>query len=190
MRTHTGRLRARRHRSFGVSAVEFALVAPVFFASLFGAIDGGLLLFSANAINHSVGLGVITVAQEGNTATTDTDAILAIRTQGFGAAGFAKVDEIDIFKTTVNPSTGSVSQDMTPNCTGGVACLNRYNLSGALLNPAAGGAPPWDPTTRQTSLSSLANVGITIRSHYNYLAFSAAQMTLNFTRYFQLEPQS
>jgi Flp pilus assembly protein TadG len=179
------RLRSRRRRSVGASAVEFALVAPIFFGALFGTLDGGLLLFSANAIEHSVGIGLITVAQEGTTTTADTDAVAAIKAEGFGTSGFAKVDEVDIFLVSVDPTTGAVTAD-TNSCSGS-PCLNRYTINGGAVT---GYTNNWPASSRNTSSTSLNNVGITMKCHYNYLAFNSSSVTLNITRYFRLEPTS
>jgi Flp pilus assembly protein TadG len=183
--------------------VEFALVAPVFFAALLGALDGGLLMFSAGAVNHATGIGMITVAQEGTTANADTAALTAMMAGGAAAIGFAKVDEVDIYLIHVDPTTGAVTQD-TNSC--GVACVDRYGWNGAattILNPATGSAgcldipansltciPPWPPGARDTSFANVTNIGITVKCHYSYLAFTAAQLNITQTRYFRLEPTS
>src|SRR5665213_1526837 len=124
------RSRPRRRLSRGVTMVEFALVAPVFFAALFGALDGGLLMFSSGAVNHATGIAMITVAQEGttatNTGTADTDAIKAMMSIGVASTGFAKLDEVDIYLIHVDPTTGAVTQD-TNSC--GVACVDRYGYT-------------------------------------------------------------
>jgi hypothetical protein len=167
--------------------VEFALVAPVFFAAVFGSLDGGLLLFSANAVNHATGLGMIVVAQEGTLGSADTDAVSAITSGGFSSTGFAKLDEVDIYLIHVDPTTGNVSQD-TNSC-GGAACVNRYNASGALL-PIGTSPAPWPPGSRHTNSGSLTNIGITVKCHYTYLAFNSATLNVSQTRYFRLEPTS
>ena len=168
-----------------MTIVEFALVAPVFFAALFGALDGGLLLYSANAVNHATGLGMIVLAQEGNSAGADSLAVTAVTSGGFSSTGFAHLDEIDIFPAKVDAVTGAVSQDMSASCAGSV-CLNRYNADGT----AIGGVVPWPPGSRNTASSSLTNIGITLKTHYNYLAFNGASMSITQTRYFRVEPQS
>ena len=176
--------RPRRRMSRGATIVEFALVAPVFFGALFGSLDGGVLLYSANAINHATGLGMIVLAQEGNAGATDTDAVAAITAGGFSSTGFAKLDEIDIFLIHVDPTTGAVTQD-TNSCAGS-PCVNRYDSKGN----AIGGTVPWPPSQRSTAAVSLTNIGLTIKTHYNYLAFSSATLNMNSTRYFRVEPQS
>src|SRR5665213_3696456 len=120
------RSRPRRRLSRGVTMVEFALVAPVFFAALFGALDGGLLMFSSGAVNHATGIAMITVAQEGTSATADTDAIKAMMSSGVASTGFAKLDEVDIYLIHIDPTTGLVTQD-TNSC--GVACVDRYGYT-------------------------------------------------------------
>lgn len=191
MRTHF-RPHSRRRRSRGVTAVEFALVAPLFFGALFGGIDGGLLLFSANAANHATGIGMITLAQEGNALNADTDAIVAMEGNGFASTGFAVVDEVDIYLVHIDTLTGVVTQD-TNSCVvpaAGSPCVNRYSVDritgvGAPIGPVA-----WPPGSRSTSASSLTNVGITLKCHYSYLAFNSSRLNLTFTRYFPVEPQS
>ena len=172
--------------------VEFALVAPVFFAALFGALDGGLLMFSSGAVNHATGIAMITVAQEGTSATADTDAIKAMMSIGVASTGFAKLDEVDIYLIHVDPTTGLVTQD-TNSC--GVACVDRYGYTAStntvtVLNPVGGGGPPWPPGARNTSFANVTNIGITVKCHYSYLAFTAAQLNITQTRYFRLEPTS
>jgi Flp pilus assembly protein TadG len=164
--------------------VEFALVAPVFFAALFGALDGGLLLYSANAVNHATGLGMIEVAQDGKAASADTAAVTAITSGGFGSTGFAKLDEVDIYLIHVDPATGTVTQD-TNSC-GGSACANRYDANGTPI----GGTVPWPPGNRSTASANLTNIGITVKCHYNYFAFNSARLNITQTRYFRLEPTS
>ena len=181
--------------------VEFALVAPVFFVALFGALDGGLLMFSAGAVNHATGTGMITVAQEGTTTSADADALTAMMAGGVAALGFAKLDEVDVYLIHIDPTTGAVTQDAN-SC--GVACLDRYGWNGAaatVLNPVTGSVgclasnvltcvPPWPPGSRNTGSGNLTNIGITVKCHYNYLAFNSTQLNIAQTRYFRLEPTS
>ncbi len=182
--------------------VEFALVAPVFFAALFGALDGGLLMFSAGAANHATGLGMITIAQEGTQNSADNDGVSAVMAGGIAAIGFAKLDEVDVYLVHLDPSTGAVTQDS--NGCGGAACLDRYGWNGTaatVLNPATGSAgclasaystcvPPWAPGSRSTASGDLTNIGITVKSHYNYFAFTSTRLNMTQTCYFRLEPTS
>jgi Flp pilus assembly protein TadG len=175
--------------------VEFALVAPVFFAALFGALDGGLLMFSAGAVNHATGTAMISVAQDGKSASADTAAVQAMMAGGAAAIGFAKLDEVDIYLIHIDPTTGAVTQDTSTSCNG-VACVDRYSYTASnntvnLLNPLSpGGGAPWPPGNRDTAAETVTNIGITVKCHYNYLAFSSAQLSITQTRYFRLEPTS
>jgi Flp pilus assembly protein TadG len=164
--------------------VEFAVVAPLFFMALFGSVDGGLLMFSAGAVNHAAGLGMIEVAQDGTLSNADTLAVAAVTSGGFSSTGFAKIDEIDIYLVHVDAVTGAVTKD-TNSC-GGSACVNRYNAAGGVI----GGSTPWPPGARSTQSRALTNVGITVVCHYNFMAFNTATIHLDQTRYFRLEPQS
>jgi Flp pilus assembly protein TadG len=170
--------------------VEFAVVAPLFFMALFGSVDGGLLMFSAGAINHSAGLGMIELAQDGNSTTADAYAVGMVVSgsqtsfvANFSSTGFAKIDEVDIYLTHVDPVTGAVTQD-TNSC-GGAACVNRYNAAGGAL-----GTNPWSSALRSTQSGALTTAGITVKCHYSFMAFNTATINLSQTRYFRLEPQS
>jgi hypothetical protein len=181
--------------------IEFALVAPLLFAALFGSLDGGLLMFSSAAVNHATGVGMITVAQEGTSPSADKDAITTMLSGGIASTGFAKLDEVDIYLIHIDPTSGVVTQD-TNSC--GVACVDRYGWNGAattILNPATGSSgclaanyatciPPWPPGARNTASGNLTNIGLTVKSHYSYLAFSSSQVSITQTRYFRLEPTS
>src|SRR5450759_1507165 len=89
--------RSSRRLSRGVTMVEFALVAPLLFAALFGALDGGLLMFSSSAVNHAAGEGMITVAQDGTLNPADNDAVTTMLSGGIASTGFAQLDEVDIY---------------------------------------------------------------------------------------------
>src|SRR5438105_14125861 len=58
--------RRRRSRCAGQNLVEFALLAPLFFFVVFAAVNGGLLLYSKNAVDHAADVGMVTLAAEGN----------------------------------------------------------------------------------------------------------------------------
>jgi Flp pilus assembly protein TadG len=167
--------------------VEFALVAPVFFAALFGALDGGLLMFSAGAVNHAAGEGMITIAQEGTSSTADTAAVTAMMSGGIAATGFATLDEVDIYLIHIDPTSGVVTQD-TNSC-GGLACVDRYGWD-ASSNTVTVINAPWLPGARNTASASLTNIGLTVKCHYSYLAFTSSQLSITQTRYFRLEPTS
>ncbi len=55
--------------------VEFALVAPVFFFTIFAMIDGGFLLFSINAVDQATTVGSNSIAGLGKVSTADTTAL-------------------------------------------------------------------------------------------------------------------
>jgi Flp pilus assembly protein TadG len=166
-----------------VTAVEFALVTPVFLAALFGSLDGGLLLYSANAVNHATGLGMIVLAQDGSKNTADTEAVAAVKSGGFTSTGFAQLDEVDIFMVHVDPVTGAITQDA--NSCSGNPCYNRYLGNGTPIGSVA-----WPPGARSTASANLTDFGITVRTHYNYLAFNSATLNIADTRYLRVEPQS
>jgi Flp pilus assembly protein TadG len=76
--------RSRAARQRGATAVEFALVLPVFVAVLFGAIDGGRLVVSQCMLNYAVIAGA-RLASVSSTAAT-TNPLLTVQTAVVAAA--------------------------------------------------------------------------------------------------------
>ncbi|HEY0563823.1 MAG TPA: TadE family protein [Methylophilus sp.] len=62
------------HKQQGVAAVEFALIASVFFAILFGALEMGRVMFYLNTAAEATRLGarVAVVCDQNDSAVTDT----------------------------------------------------------------------------------------------------------------------
>lgn len=178
--------------------VEFALVAPVFFFVLLASIDAGLVMFVENAASQSAAAGMIRLANEGDSASADTSAIGDVMSTGIGTTNIGKVDEIDIFHVFVcdpaaapnwtfeNPAAFCAGQPAGTIITDTVN-YNRYNP----VTRACIGTCPWPPGQQKRSphLSSLSNMGIQLKYHFDYLGISAPRANLVQVRYFRLEPQ-
>ncbi len=158
--------------------VEFALVAPIFFASMIGTIDGGLLMLTVNAANHSTGVGMVTLSEEPQAPTSDTDTLTAIKASGLGATGLAHLDEIDFCK--LNGSNLS----NTGQC-------DSYTPNGAGWNTTSSAYPP---ATRQVDSTgaNLDYVGIYVKYHFSYFVLEGGhslKIDLVASKLFRLEPQ-
>jgi hypothetical protein len=191
-------LRPRRRGMPGQGMVEFAVVAPLFFFVLLAAINGGLVMYLNNAASQSAAIGMITLANEGNAALTDKDAITQLKAAGIGTTSLGKLDEVDIFHVFVCdptlPSPGTVespsavcSAQPAGTIITDASRYNRYNPAPA--TPTCIVPCTWLPTARSESLSSLSNVGIQLKYHFDYLGLGNVHQLMTQTRYFRLEPQ-
>jgi TadE-like protein len=189
--------------------VEFALVAPLFFLTLFGAINAGLLLFSVNAASHSAEVGMVTLADEGTLSGADTHAITNLRDAGLGVTSLAAIDEIDIYRVYECfgglPSAQCSAQPDGTLVAESNSNTASYNIRCYVNGAAAGTSTRFDGTTCTTSTlwtpgmrtqaagpngKNLTNIGLTIRYHFSYIGLKYPQLPLSETRYFRLEPQS
>ena len=79
--------------SRGATAVEFAIIAPVFFLLLFGAIEGGQMLWTQNALQYAVEqagrCAIFNKATCGNDAQTRSYAATLVYGQNVNAAVFS-----------------------------------------------------------------------------------------------------
>ena len=186
--------------------VEFGLVAPVFFLLLFGMVDGGLLLFSQNAVDNASTVGVNAIASLGPVANADFQALTRMGQTGFADTGLITTGEVDVEGLANNPSGGFLrNSDGTPkvdtSCPTG-ACINRYtikkdsggNVVVTLLNGSSpcgdpSGCPPWPPGARNVSPGTASYVGLVV--NYQYRFFTGVSPAINFgeIKTFRLEPQ-
>jgi Flp pilus assembly protein TadG len=101
--TATARSVFHRFRSNrkGSAAVEFALVAPVFFALLFAILETAIMFFASQVLE-----------------TITQDAARQIMTGQAQAANYA---DVNAFKTAVICKAGSIVNVLFPNCAGGIS---------------------------------------------------------------------
>ncbi len=199
--------RSRRRRQRGQGMVEFALVAPVFFFVIFAMIDGGLLLFSVNAVDQATTVGSNSIAAAGKLATADTTALQRMAaSSSLGATSLITISEVDIEQLQDN-ATGdgfTVHSDGTPaiqtGCSGGPTgvdganeCMNRYTMTGHGTNPTItliGGSAPWPPSARDVYNGQSDFVGLKVTYTYRFFTGISGTVTLVTTKTFRLEPQN
>jgi Flp pilus assembly protein TadG len=102
------RLIARRDGERGFTAVEFALIIPLFFALLLGAIDGGRLIFSRCMVSHAALVAARTASVR---KTTTLSAVTA------AAAAAAPILTLASTNVYFNGSSSAVANDTSFNAT-------------------------------------------------------------------------
>ena len=195
--------------------VEFALVAPVFFFVVFAMIDGGLLLFSVNAVDQATTVGSNSVAGLGKISTADITALQRMATSSsLGSTSLITVSEIDVEELVTNASGDGFSVDSTgapviqTDCvpyTGGSAgpCVNKYKFTSYGANPVvnvinagctsavdASQCPPWPPSDRDVYNGESSFVALKISYSYRFFTGVAGTANLTATKTFRLEPQN
>jgi Flp pilus assembly protein TadG len=116
------------------STIEFALTAPIFFLIFFGIINGGVLLFSRNAIQHSADVGAAQLASLGNSTLppADSTALAAMQSAGLSKALLTNVTSVTIQEE--DPSTGPSGETLTLD-TSGCGISSSSTLSGGTGYP-------------------------------------------------------
>jgi Flp pilus assembly protein TadG len=117
--------------------VEFALIAPTFFMLIFTMLDGGLLLFSANAVDNASTVGSNALAALGNNQTADFLTIKDMAQAGFGNSHLITLLKIQIDGLVTDPVYGFSLDPVThqplvmTTCAGGPSnrCENDYTVS-------------------------------------------------------------
>ena len=197
--------------------VEFALVAPVFFFTIFAMIDGGFLLFSVNAVDQATTVASNSIAALGKLSTADVTAMQRMAASaGLESTSLINISEIDV-EELVNNSTGdgfTVHTDGTPvvqtGCTGGptgvdgtLECVNQYKFIGSGASPTIdvingtctssvdpSECPPWPPSTRDVYNGQSAFVGLKVSYSYKFFTGVGGTFNLTTTKTFRLEPEN
>jgi hypothetical protein len=180
--------------------VEFAIVAPLFFFIFFSVINGGLLLFSRNAIQHAADVGAAEIAAEGDvstatapsTLTVDQVAIAAMDQAGLNHALLTTVTKITVWKEDQSSSSGSTILTLDATGCGGSPCENTYNSTGQLQ-----GTEYWPDNDRSVNQANrIDGIGgnpdfAQLQVTYTFTFIGTfAPITLTSTVVFRLEPQS
>jgi len=205
----------RRRRKHGQGLVEFMIVVPVFFFVIFAMIDGGLLLYSINAVDQSTTVGSNSIAGLGLASNADIGSLQKMSSAGLQTTSLVKVVEIDVEELVTNATNDgfSVHADGTPviqtGCAGGPTgvdgsneCVNRYKYSGASVvvmdawssclmssgDPSQ--CPPWPPAVRNVVNGHSSFVALKVS--YTYRFFTQVGGTFNLTalKTFRLEPET
>lgn len=164
--------------------MEFALVSPVLLAMLIGAVEAGLLMFSAASANFAAAEAARAASERGDQIDADTVALSKIQATVVGDTAILKVNEIDIFKVT--PAGNGTYTPVSDVQVCGGQCINRYTADGAPISIA------WLPAVRSVSNTGSDYLAVTINCQYNWLTgffASLGPVVLSPTYYVRLEPQ-
>ncbi len=205
----------RRRRKHGQGLVEFMIVAPVFFFTIFAMIDGGLLLYSINAVDQSTTVGSNSIAGLGLASNADIASIQKMATAGLQTTALIKVTEIDVQELVTNATNDgfSVHADGTPKiqtgCAGGPTgvdganeCVNRYTFSGSAVvatdawsscasssgDPSQ--CPPWPPSVRNVVNGLSSFVALKVSYSYRFFTDVGGNFNLTALKTFRLEPET
>ncbi len=146
---------SRRPAPRGQAMVEFALVAPLFFALIFGLIEFSLIGLSISSYNLAADAGASIGSILGRTdPTVDQQIVAAVRSHTSGIAP-AQPLMIEVFKADV---TGA------PVMSSGHIVENVYDIQGHPIGPQR-----WPVDSRIDDLLSADYLGVRITYQYNYL---------------------
>jgi hypothetical protein len=168
-----------RRRARGQAIVEFALVAPLFFALIFGLIEFALIGVSISSFNLAAEEGARIGSTLGRTdPTVDQQIVVSVRSHTSGIAA-AQPLTIEVFKADV---TGNAVINA------GNIVENVYDIQG---NPI--GTQYWPVDARIDQLLTADYLGVRVTYQYTYLtAFIAggnANLRLAATSVQRIEPQ-
>jgi hypothetical protein len=176
----TGRtgLKARRLRARGQAIVEFALVAPFFFALIFGLIEFSLISISISSYNAAAEDGARIGSLLGRTDNTVDQQIVTAVASHVNGVSVAHPLTIEIFKADV---TGQ------PVTSGGSIVENVYDINDVQISAT------WPVGSRIDQLLSADYLGVRITYEYDYLtAFVSggnSTLILSATSVQRIEPQ-
>ncbi len=171
-------VRSQTRSPRGQTLVEFALIVPVLFMLIMGALDGALLMFSVGTARYGAAEGSRIAAQLGNVSSADSQ-ILAKVQSVVGTTQLFTVSEVDIFR---------LNQDGVGNLTPDLSHYNRYHLDGTAIAPIS-----WPASSRNVRSGTSDFLGLTIHYTYTWKAgFFAPLGPVQTTAdsYVRLEPQS
>lgn len=195
------------------------LVAPVFFFAVFAMTDGGLLLYSINAVDQSTTVGSNSIAGLGQVSTADITGLQRMAVAGLETTALIKVGEVDVEELVTNATNDGFSthSNGTPvvqtGCAGGPTgvdganeCVDRYTFSGSgptatvvVVNPWQSCAsstgdpsqcPPWPPSARDVTNGQSSFVAITVTYSYQFFTDIGGTFNLTATKTFRLEPET
>jgi Flp pilus assembly protein TadG len=170
-----------RRRSRGQALVEFGLVAPLFFALIFGIIEYSLINFSISTMNFAAKDAARIGSLLGSTdPTTDCRIVADIRGRTAGVVT-AKVTKIEVFKAAID---GSVAN---------LALVNVYSINSDTNGDCTSSTLPWPPSAREQGLFDADYLGVRVTYAYTYLtgfiAGAGTTLTLTALSVQRIEPQ-
>ncbi|MGA8207141.1 MAG: TadE/TadG family type IV pilus assembly protein [Candidatus Dormiibacterota bacterium] len=181
------------------ATVEFAVIAPIFFVIFFGIINGGLLLYSRNAVQHAADVGAAQLAAQGSASGADQAAFTVMDQEtGLDSVLLTKVTGVTIREE--DPVTTTAGETLTPDTTGcgangegsGYPCEMQYTEASGVWSCT--GTCNWPSVDRQTSqttgLTGYPNFAELVISYTYNTVGGLASFKLTATDVFRLEPQS
>jgi len=162
----------RRRGKHGQGLVEFGLVAPIFFFTVFAMIDGGFLMFSINAVDQATTIATNSIASLGTVATADITSMQRMA----ASAGLESTSLINITE---------IGSGSTPT----IVVINGGHYTGQCLSGDASGCPPWPPAVRNVFNGQSSFAALKVSYTYRFLTGIAPNASLTTTKTFRLEPQ-
>jgi TadE-like protein len=177
--------------------VEFALVGPLFFVLLFGAVNCGLVLFSINAADQAANIGVQQLAALGdydgappagsnlpNPSNADDIALYEMQQVGLANTGNASVVSVRI------------TQLSSPSLTDACATADCFHLYTVATKSWSGNWYPGgtdslgNPVNRNTTSTDADYIRLDVTYSYQWLFGAGPALQLTASRVIRLEPQS
>lgn len=204
--------RLDRHSRRGQAMVEFTLIAPIVFFTMFGIFEFGLMMFDLGSVRFAAEEAAKVEAQAGNASTkcaslagcaaiysgspgnpdcdADCQAIVAINNTAVGKTSLMRVDEIDVEQL----SNDGQFQPLSPRK------YNNYSLSGGACASPCTPSSNYPTAGRDTTLNPSSSgingppdyLAVTIKFTYQWLSgifkqFPAPTFTNSY--FVRLEPQ-
>jgi TadE-like protein len=191
----------------GASAVEAALVAPLFFAFVFAIVEFGVFLFNANSVTNASRAGAREASTWAASPLSDFNILKAAnRSLGSLATG---LDAVIVFKGTgANAVVPIDCVDAIPTSSRGIAgvcniyrsddlkALDEANFGWSDLNTPLENAGKWDttwPATKRieevTGTVSPDWVGVYVQANHRSLSGVVPSKKIRKTSVAQIEPQ-
>ena len=197
----------RGNRESGASAVEAALVAPLFLLLIFAIIEFGVFLFNANSVTNASRAGVRASSTWAAGPLADFN-ILRAANRSLGSLA-ANLDAVIIFKgDTPNASVPTLCVDAIPTASRGIAdrCniyrandlrnLSEADFGWSDLNTPIENAGKWDtawPATKRveevTGTISPDWVGVYVQANHKSFSGVVSSRKIRRTSVAQIEPQ-
>jgi hypothetical protein len=192
--------------------VEFTLVAPIVFFTMFGIFEFGLIMFDLGSVRFAAEEAAKVEAQAGNTTTkcaslpgcaaiysgapgnpdcdADCQAIVTINNTAVGRTSLLQVDEIDVEQL----SNDGKFQPLSPRK------YNAYNLKGLACSSPCTPSSTYPTSTRDTTLNPSSTgitgppdyISVTIKFTYQWITGIFKQFptpSFNISFFVRLEPQ-
>ncbi len=208
--THLRSRRCSRHETTterGASAVEAALVAPLFFLFIFAIIEFGVFLFNANNVTNASRAGARASSSWAASPLADYN-ILRAANRSLGSLA-TNLDAVIVFKApSANATVPSACVAAIPTASRGIAdtcniyraadvrALDETNFGWSDLNTPLQNAGKWDtewPATKRveevTGTISPDWVGVYVQANHRSLSGVVPSKKIRKTSVAQIEPQ-